>query len=104
MKRREHGRSLLHADLPSLRLRGGLLLRNAEREDPVLQVRLRIVRKHLGGKREPAVPLAIGALVDVVPAVLPLLLLPSLRADLDTVLRDVNVEVVLRDARELRGE
>src|SRR5207245_2808906 len=97
------GKALL--DLHLDRLRGGrrLLLGEADLEDPVLQLRVRLLRDDLRGEVEdPPVP-PEGPLAEVVLLVLLVPLATDLRADLQALRGRLDLDLVLRDPRQLRG-
>src|SRR5437867_6336234 len=105
--KREKNRSRaesLDRHLDGFRLRGRLLLRDPDLEDAVLQGRSGEVGLDLLREAQHAVEGLVGPLAVLVVL---LLLLPGavrLRADLDPVLGDGQVDVLLRDAGEFRTD
>src|SRR5438132_10160606 len=94
----------LDRHLDGFRLRGRLLLRDPDLEDAVLQGRSGEVGLDLLREAQHAVEGLVGPLAVLVVL---LLLLPGavrLRADLDPVLGDGQVDVLLRDAGEFRPD
>src|SRR3989442_3007023 len=104
-EKRERSRAAsLDRHLDGLRLRGRLLLRNADLEDSVFQRRGGAVGLDLLREAQHAVEGLIGALAVLVVLVL---LLPGavrLRADLNPIRGDGQVDVLLRNAGEFRTD
>src|SRR5439155_17090258 len=98
----EIGKVLL--DLLLHRLRGGrpLLLRDADLKDPVLQLRGRLLRHDLRGEVEGPVVSPEGPLAEEVRLVVLLPHSADLRPDLQALGGRLDLDLVLRDPRQLR--
>src|SRR5256712_7743952 len=102
-KNEEIGKVLL--DLHLHRLRGGrrLLLREADLEDPVLQLRGRLLRDDLRGEVKGPVVAPEGPLAEEVRLVLLLPLTADLGPDLQALRGRLDLDLVFRDPRQFRG-
>src|SRR5438445_6745581 len=102
-KNEEIGKVLL--DLHLHRLRGGrrLLLREADLENPVLQLPGRLLRDDLRGEVEGPVVAPEGPLAEEVLLVLLLPLTADLRPNLQALRGRLDLDLVLRDPRQFRG-